>query len=111
WGFDPECVIMCRSVLESALAAKLEEQIDLDEPPPSLDTLIGLAGLHNLLAGYQKASNRKGWRARRGTPLWQAERLKWAGNRVAHDLPILESHTDAITDSATAVRELTDLLT
>ena len=111
WGFDPECVIMCRSVLESALVARLDEQIDLDEPPPNLDNLIRLAGEHGVLPGYMKASSRKGWRARRGTPLWQAERIKWAGNRVTHDIPMVSAQGDAIEDCATAVRELTQLLT
>ena len=111
WGLDPECVIMCRSVLEAALEAALGDVLELDQPPPSLENLIRLAGEHQLLDGYETAKIRRGWRARHGTPLWQAERLRWAGNQVVHNIPDLATqHRDSIESAEGAIRELSKLL-
>lgn len=30
WGFDPECLIMCRSALEAAVASRLYDEVELD---------------------------------------------------------------------------------
>ena len=111
WGFDPECIIMCRSVLEAALVSRLEQAINLDRPPPNLDNLIRLAGKHQILAGFHRARNRKGWAARRGTPLWQAERIKWAGNNLLHDLPAIGGRPTDLPDARTAIQVLAELLT
>jgi hypothetical protein len=111
WGFDPECILMCRSVLEAALTSALDSVIELDEPPPSLENLIRLAGEKGLLDGYERAQNRRRWRARSGTPLWRAERIRWAGNRIVHDVPVITGkHPSDIDSAEMAVTELADLL-
>jgi hypothetical protein len=110
WGFEPEAVIMCRSVLEAALVERLSTAITLDEPPPSLETLNRLAGELNLLPGFERAQNRRGWRAKRGTALWDAERIRRAANQLLHELPEPQRDEDGLPDSATAVRVLAGLL-
>lgn len=110
WGFEPEAVIMCRSVLEAALFAKLSATVKLDEPPPPLETLIRTAGQLALLQGYENARNRRGWRAVRDTPLWDAERLRRTGNQLLHEVPELEPDVDALADSAAAIRTLASVL-
>jgi hypothetical protein len=110
WGFDVECIIMCRSVLEAALVARLDDILELDEPPPPLDELIRLAGEHDLLNGLQKVQGEKGWRAKRGTPLWQAQRVKWLGNHAIHEGPKFRGDEEDIPDAFNAIRELSRLL-
>ena len=109
WGFEVESVIMCRSVLEAALVSRLDEELDLDEPPPPLDELIRLAGVHTILAGYHPLPDNK-WRARRSTPLWQAQRIKWLGNYLIHESPKFRGDPDDIPDAFSAIRELSILL-
>lgn len=112
WGFDPECVIMCRAVLEAALTARLADDVDRDDPAPNLDNLLRIAGGRKVLDGFERAKNRKGWRARKGSPLWRAERLKWAGNEVLHQRPeVVGSRSTDIQDAREAVRELAEILT
>jgi hypothetical protein len=110
WGFEPEAVIMCRSVLEAALVARLGTIIKLDEPPPPLEALNRCAGQLNLLPGYENAKNRRGWRAVRNSPLWDAERLRWTGNQLLHEVPELDADVAGLPDSASAVRALAGLL-
>ncbi len=110
WGFDPECVILCRSVLESALTSRVSDEIELDGEP-TLDNLLRIAGELEILDGLERTSSRRGWRAKKGTPLWRAERLKWAGNHVLHDQPEIEPERETdIGDALTAVSELADVL-
>lgn len=107
WGFDPECVIMCRAVLEAALASRLADDLDADDAAPNLDNLLRIAGGRKILQGFERAKNRKGWRARKGSPLWRAERLKWAGNEVLHQRPeVAASRSTDIKDAREAVSEL-----
>jgi hypothetical protein len=110
WGFDPECVIMCRSVLDAALSSRLATLVAQDEPPPNLDRLIALAGAEGILPGYQPAANRRGWSARKGSLIEDAEHIRLAGNRLLHELPHLTVAPKALTDSATAVRTLARVL-
>lgn len=105
WGFDPECVIMCRAVLEAALTSRLE--VEVDDAAPNLDNLLRIAGGRKILHGFERAKNRKGWRATKGSPLWRAERLKWAGNEVLHQQPeVAASRSTDIKDAREAVSEL-----
>lgn len=107
WGFDPECVIMCRAVLEAALTSRLAGDVDVDDAAPNLDNLLRIAGGRKVLAGFERADNRKGWRAKKGSPLWRAERLKWAGNEILHQRPeVAGSRATDIKDAREAVREL-----
>ena len=111
WGFDPECLVMCRSALEAAIASRLEEIIPLDEPPPPLDKLLYLGGVNNVLEGFERAGSRRGWKARRHSMLWKADRIRWSANRVVHDLPVMESeYGDGIEDGHSALKELADVL-
>jgi hypothetical protein len=110
WGFEPEAVIMCRSVLEAALVARLSAVIKLDEPPPQLEVLSRTAGQLKLLPGYMEASNRRGWKAVRDSPLWDAERIRWTSNHLLHEVPELDPDVDGLPDSATAVKTLAALL-
>src|SRR5207302_1515873 len=82
WGFEQECAIMCRSALEAALLVRLDDCVNLDTAPPDLDQLIKVAGEKDILQGYELAPHsKKGWRARRETPLWRAQRVQRTGNR------------------------------
>jgi len=111
WGFDPECAIMCRSVLEAALVARLSDLLELDEPPPPLEQLLVLAGRNNLLPGYEvTANNRRGWRARKGSLLADADRIRWIGNQLVHDLPQLTASSGDVDGAASAVEKLTRVL-
>lgn len=111
WGFDPECVIMCRAVLEAALTSRMAGDLDVDDQAPNLDNLLRIAGGRKILEGFERADNRKGWRARKGSPLWRAERLKWAGNEVLHQQPeVAGSRSTDIKDAREAVSELADVL-
>ncbi len=110
WGFDPECVVMCRSVLEAALWDALEDHIDDDQPSPPLERLIALAGSNQALPGFRKARSRKGWEALKGTPLWRADRIRHSANMVLHDQPILGAADDEIADPVEAIRDLATIL-
>ncbi len=110
WGFDPECAIMCRSVLEAALVARLSDVLELDEPPPPLEQLLALAGQHKLLPGYERAATKRGWRARKGSLLADADKIRWVGNHLIHDLPQLAVGSSDPGDSASAVRRLARVL-
>lgn len=110
WGFDSECAILCRSVLEAALTSRLTQEIKLDEPPPPLEKLIALAGERGLFPGYATARNRRGWRAVPRTPLADAESLRRAGNHLIHDVPSLGAHNDGIGNSLDALKILISLL-
>lgn len=111
WGFDPECLVMCRSVLEAAFTTRLEESevIDSDVPPPGLEVLIRLAGENQLLPGFQKGG-RRGWSARRGTPLWRAERIRWSANRIVHDQPVFDMGGEALESADVSIQELVRIL-
>jgi hypothetical protein len=111
WGFEPETAIMCRAALEAALAERLYELYDADSEPPSLDALITLAGEHGILEGYESNPQaRKGWRARNGSPLWRAQRLKWSGNYAAHDEPILGAEASHLPDAFNVIREFSKVV-
>lgn len=110
WGFDPECVIMCRSVLEAALVARLSDTLELDEPPPPLEQLLALAGEHKLLPGYERAATKRGWRARKGSLLADADRIRWVGNHLIHDLPQLAVGASDLGDSTGAIQKLARVL-
>jgi hypothetical protein len=101
---------MCRSVLEAALSSQLATLVAQDEPPPSLDRLIALAGEQGVLPGYRKAANRRRWNAGRGSLLEDADNIRRAGNHLIHDLPDLTIAPKAVADSATAVRTLARVL-
>jgi len=85
WGFDPECLVMCRSVIEAALTSRLYPELEKDESAPPLEELLRLAGEKEVLRGYRAANNKRGWSAKRSSPLWQADRFRWVGNKVLHD--------------------------
>lgn len=107
WGLEPECAVMCRSALEAALATRLEEHYDQDASPPTLNDLIKLAGEQDLLDGFELAPGAtKGWRARHGSALWSAQRITWAGNYVAHDMPTFRQECGDLRDAFTTLREL-----
>lgn len=110
WGFEPECAIMCRSALEAALATALEAHIDMDHAQPSLDELIKGAGQHKLLAGYEAARTEKGWRARRDTVLWAAQRIQRTADGAAHQFPVLGQDSDDFQDAFEVLQELTVVL-
>ena len=110
WGFDPECVIMCRSVLEAALSSRLATFLAQDEAAPTLDKLVAIAGERGVLPGYKKALNRRRWNADRGSLLEDADNIRRAGNHLIHDLPDLTIAPTAVADSATAVRTLARVL-
>lgn len=40
----------------------------------------------------------------------RADRLRWAGNKMVHDLPVMEADYDGIKVGHTALRELADVL-
>jgi CRP-like cAMP-binding protein len=109
WGFEPESIIMCRAALEGALLLRLEDYYDLDGKPPSLDTLIGMAGDLGILAGYERLGQDK-WRARSGTPLWRAQRIKWSGNYAAHHAPAVRQEQQDLRNAFEAVRDLSIVL-
>jgi hypothetical protein len=112
WGFEPECVIVCRSVLETALITRLarDDLLDPDKPPPPLYELIGQAGKEGVLPGFEPTQDGKHWRARRGTPLRSAERLRKTGRYLVHELPLLQSEEDHLPDAFSALRELSRVL-
>jgi hypothetical protein len=110
WGFDPECVIMCRSVLEAALETALQHRFD-QEFSPSLDRLIAEAGETGLLPGRLTWNNKRGWKAERGSLLWKAELIRFGANPLLHNLPSLAvNHPDDIGDSRTALSYLADVV-
>ena len=110
WGFEPECVVMCRAGLESALLERLGDVIDPDQGEPELASLIRMAGEHGILTGYEMVPTQSGWRARHGSPLWRAQRLRWSGNYAAHDAPELRQEHHDIVNAFEAIRELSLIL-
>lgn len=112
WGLEPECIIMCRSSLEAALATRLEGKFPRDKPVPTLDTLLKLAGQHRVLEGFQLAKGTKrGWRCKRGSWLWRADQIRISANRLIHSFPVLEARTSHdIADGRTAIAELSNVL-
>ena len=113
WGHDPECIIMCRSVLEAALGHVLHERSDSDMSGGPLKQLIDEARKDKILRSWRRTRARRGWEAKPGTILWRAERLRVAGNNLLHQLPELgvgdltyESPRDALEDLSFVLSEL-----
>ena len=109
-GLELETGIMCRAALEAALLYRLEDQLDLDKRSPSLDALLKMAGQTGVLKEYQPWRNKRGWRARRGTPLARADRIRQTGNFILHDFLRFPDHDDAIKDAFECIRELSLVL-
>ena len=101
-ALDLETGVMCRAALEAALLSRLEDEIDGDAPLLSLDGLLQLAGRTDALAGYDKARTKRGWRARSGTPLHRADRIRRAGNFIIHDFLRYPDEADAIKNALNA---------
>lgn len=109
-GLELETGVMCRAALEAALASRLEEEIDADGFPPGLDELLRVAGETGLLEGYEETRSRRGWRARTGSPLYRADRIRRAGNFIIHDFLSYPQEAGAIKDGFECIRELTLVL-
>lgn len=105
-GLELEVGMMCGATLEAALLSRLEDDIDGNKEPPSLERLIQLAGKTGALTGRESASNRRGWRARTGTPLYRAERIRRMRNFIIHEFASYPTESGAIQDSFEAIREL-----
>lgn len=105
-GLEIETGAMCRSALEAALLSCLEKELNQDSEPPALRDLIRIAGEEGFLEGFEAARNKKGWRAKRESPLWRATRLQRAGNFIMHEFAHYPPEADAIHDGFEAVRDL-----
>lgn len=114
WGFDPECLAMCRATLEAALADRLYSVLPPDEQTPKLEQLLRLAGERSLLPGYgtlpKRSARDRGWRAARGTLLWKADRVRSLGNHVLHEEPALREDQEDPADIDTALRYFVDVI-
>lgn len=109
-GLELETGVMCRAALEAALLARLEEEIDADGFPPSLDALLRVAGEKGILDGYEKTRSRRGWRASTGSVLYRADRIRRTGNFIIHDFLSYPQDAGAIKDGFECIRELTLVL-
>lgn len=111
WGFDPECIAMCRAVLEAALDDVLPLE-DEDDKRLGLERLLEQAGRFGRLQGFQHSSTRRGWTAQPGSLLWKADRIRWTANDVLHFAPVVgsELHEDDLVDPKTALTDLAEIL-
>ena len=86
WGFDAECVVMCRSTLEAALEQRLADHLDPDRATPSLAQLLEQVGELGFLQGFRRLSRRK-WEAVEHSDLWRADQVRRVANDVVHNWP------------------------
>lgn len=108
WGFEVESMILCRAVLESALAEVL---VDPDDAAPNLGTLLKIAGRKRILPGYVADDRCKhGWRAERSSLLWQASRIRDMAGHALHEAPVFRQEEDDLRDAYSVLRSLMRIL-
>jgi len=78
WGFDPECIILCRSVLDTAFREAVSDE--------RCESALGLPkGCEFSLSNRIEVAYKKGLISRRARQA--AHRVKHRGNKAVHDNP------------------------